>query len=1496
MNVSLSTFQRLRAALAEAPFRRQLAAYTGLGAVVLAVAVALASSIQSGKAMREALVIQGQRIVASLGEQSRLALLSGSPENAENAIAATLAYPDVVLVELRDANGRVVALRGKEGVAPPAWLEALPKTPDGKPGAVLEYEADDAWGFAAKVEVGPAAASPSPFDMEQQSPVMSTLGLARVVQSKATLVAIERQVFVANFALSILFALGVVIFTRGLSRHLTRPLIELSRVMSRAEAGESGVRASLGGPRDIAEMGRAFNRMMTVLEQREQELVGARDEALAFGKLKAQFAATVSHEIRTPLNGVIGTLDMLMSTALPAKSRQYAEISLDSAQTLLELVNNILDFSRLESGRVDAEARPLDLLNLVEGALDAVSSQAHQKGLELGSAIHLQPLPALAGDARKLRQILVNLLGNAVKFTDSGEVGLQVFRVEESAGAQVRLRFEVIDTGSGVPAEFEARMFESFTQADASSSRRYQGSGLGLAICRQLVSTLGGEIGYLRRPEGGSLFWIECPFTPSDEESAAPAVQGDADGEGPEVLLVEDSAVVVEGLSTIAKRLGRRISALGGVADLARHIASAGQPPERPPIILVDESLAGLAAEEWAVLQHAPALDGASWVLLTPFLERGEALPPPFTRALAKPLRQHRVADVLAGLAPGSRAARSLEGEARHAVPGNFRILVVDDNRTNQAVTRSMIGHLGGTAVVAANGVEAVRAHQERGWDLILMDCQMPEMDGYEATSLIRLREDQTGTRTPVVAMTANIAGSDVEKCLAAGMDDHLGKPVTLEALRTKLRRWLPPALSACLGGQIEPAPVEDMGPGGPALDAAVVARLRDALGGALGEAIQPFLEDVPVHVEAMGAAVAERNAGRLRQAAHVLKGSAGNLGALVLARLAGDIQDCAERVDLVAAEPLLDAFHAEFRRVAQALRQELATVGEAPIEPSLANAVVLVVDDDRSTRSALRYALQLNGLRIHEASDGQSALALLERVVPDVVLMDAMMPDMDGFTACARLKELPHGAEIPVLMITALDDRDSIEKAYAAGASDYITKPLHLNVVVQRVQRTIEAFQAERHVRQLAYNDSLTGLPNRTLLTEVLGQRIEQARHNDAGLAVLFLDLDRFKYVNDTLGHEIGDRLLEGVAQRLRQCVRAGDCVARLGGDEFTVVLSELGEVGAAAHVAQKIGTALGAPFPVSGHEIFVSASIGISVFPQDGEDVSTLLRHADTAMYRAKRTNNSYRYYEAGMDASISGHLQLESALRRALERGELRVHYQPEAEAASGLVVGAEALVRWEHPTRGLVSPAEFIPLAEETGLIVPIGEWVLKSVCQQARAWVDEGRELSVAVNLSGLQLQDPGFVTRVEALLVTTGIDARHLVFEITESVWMEHAGDTVSTLHRLKNLGIRLAIDDFGTGYSSLSYIKRLPVDILKIDRSFIRDIATDPADGAIVRGIMALAHALDLEVVAEGVETEAQRQVLTAMGCDYLQGYLLARPMPAGAFAEYLVSPLTER
>ena len=414
-----------------------------------------------------------------------------------------------------------------------------------------------------------------------------------------------------------------------------------------------------------------------------------------------------------------------------------------------------------------------------------------------------------------------------------------------------------------------------------------------------------------------------------------------------------------------------------------------------------------------------------------------------------------------------------------------------------------------------------------------------------------------------------------------------------------------------------------------------------------------------------------------------------------------------------------------------------------------------------------------------------------------------------------------------------------------------------------------------------------LTGLPNRTLFFERLGQGIEAAAAADSQVAVLFMDLDRFKYVNDNLGHDVGDRLLQAVAQRVRHSVRNVDTVARLGGDEFTVVLSDLDGPGAAATAAHNICRMLATPFQIDGHDIFVTSSVGIAMYPHDGTDVATLVKHADSAMYRAKKTNTGFQFYEASMEQSISEHVRLESDLRRALELNQLEVYYQPQSSFATGQIVAMEALVRWHHPTRGMVSPAEFIPLAEETGIIIALGDWVLRTACAQLKAWHNEGLPpLRVAVNLSVRQLLQKDFSRTVEAVLADTGLAPHLLELEITESTLMENAQDTLTALHRLRSLGVRLSIDDFGTGYSSLSYLKRFPVDIIKIDRSFVRDVPQDADDAAIVTAIIALAHSLRLEVVAEGVETVAQLHFLQARHCDLLQGYHLSPAIPAAQFA----------
>ncbi|MBW7902453.1 MAG: EAL domain-containing protein [Rhodocyclaceae bacterium] len=436
------------------------------------------------------------------------------------------------------------------------------------------------------------------------------------------------------------------------------------------------------------------------------------------------------------------------------------------------------------------------------------------------------------------------------------------------------------------------------------------------------------------------------------------------------------------------------------------------------------------------------------------------------------------------------------------------------------------------------------------------------------------------------------------------------------------------------------------------------------------------------------------------------------------------------------------------------------------------------------------------------------------------------------------------------------------------------------------------ERHAAEARIRQLAYYDPLTRLPNRTLLHDRVDQVLAQAERDGTLAALLFIDLDHFKTINDSLGHFTGDLLLCEVARRMSECVRRSDTLARLGGDEFVVVCAESSIEGAAG-VARKILAAVSQPFVVDGHHLTVTPSIGIGLFPQDGRDFQTLLKHADTAMYRAKESGrNAYQFFAREMNEAALERLMLENSLRVALERRELVLHYQPQVELAGGRIVGAEALVRWQHPQLGTIPPAKFIPIAEACGLIVPIGAWVLKEACRQAAAWRVAGLPpITVAVNLSSAQFRQQRFEETVAGVLRLTGLPAEHLELELTESIVMEDAETTVQALRRLSVMGVQLAIDDFGTGYSSLSYLKRFPIDKLKIDRSFVRDIVSDADDWAIASTVISMGQSLRLQVIAEGVENSEQLEMLRGQGCHAVQGYHFSKPLPAEAFAGLLAA-----
>lgn len=570
-------------------------------------------------------------------------------------------------------------------------------------------------------------------------------------------------------------------------------------------------------------------------------------------------------------------------------------------------------------------------------------------------------------------------------------------------------------------------------------------------------------------------------------------------------------------------------------------------------------------------------------------------------------------------------------------------------------------------------------------------------------------------------------------------------------------------------------------------------------------------------------------------------------------------------------------------------------------------NRRVLIIDDDQHVRGLLLNVLSDN-YDCSEAESAEQALIALAESQFDLVISDIHMAGMSGLELVPRVHAI--APDCVVLMVSGENSIETAIAAMHAGAFDYIMKPFnmpHLEAAVERALKQavllqekqiykdrIEGLLLQRtaEVDRLAYYDTLTDLPNRSLFEDRLAQALAVGQRANQSLAILFVALDQLKKVNDTLGHSFGDLLLKEIAARLRPCVTEGDTVARFGGDEFAILLTTIGGTKNVLDILGAIREVLKPSFDLDGQELFGTASVGVSFFPLDGQDTQSLLKNAASALYRAKRAGgDNYQFYTADMHATASKRLALETSLRQAIDNEELLLHYQPRVLLDSMEITGVEALVRWRHPSLGIISPVDFIPLAEETGLILPIGEWVLREACHQNYLWQEQGfPRMRVGVNISALQLQRQDFAELVVKILDETKLAPQCLELELTESSIMSNAKASIDVLTKLQTMGVMISIDDFGTGFSSLSYLKRFPIDTLKIDQSFVRDVSTNQDDAALVMAIITLAHNLRLRVVAEGVETEEQWRFLHLLKCDEIQGFFFSEPLPPDALEQLLV------
>ncbi len=549
---------------------------------------------------------------------------------------------------------------------------------------------------------------------------------------------------------------------------------------------------------------------------------------------------------------------------------------------------------------------------------------------------------------------------------------------------------------------------------------------------------------------------------------------------------------------------------------------------------------------------------------------------------------------------------------------------------------------------------------------------------------------------------------------------------------------------------------------------------------------------------------------------------------------------------------------------------------------------VLLVEDNPGDARlvELMLNELEANPIKLHHVTSLTSAQDFLKTNTPDLVLLDLSLPDGDGLDSIQKIQHI--NSSLPIIILTGLDDPNFAIKSVTSGAQDYLIKGQGDGYLILRAIRyAIERKSIEQNLFLLAHYDSLTGLANRESFHATLPKSLLRAKRNNHVLGLMFLDLDHFKEINDSFGHACGDELLVCVSKRLQSSVRATDTIARLGGDEFTIILDSIQQPENAGMVAGKILQALAKPFLISEQQIFIGSSIGIALYPKDATNHEELIKYADTAMYKAKeKGRNNYQYFTDNLNVEVAKTMQLKNDLRKAIKQNELFLYYQPKVKTNNHAIIGAEALLRWQHPIRGLVSPVEFIPLAEQSELIDEIGAWVIKAAISQNHQWREKQlKPILMAINLSARQFQTRDFVDLIERELSNINMEASSLELEITESLLMKEEQLAQEILKELNDKGHKISIDDFGTGYSSLSYLKRFTVDTLKIDRSFIRDIISDQDDAEIVKAIIAMAHALRLTVIAEGVENEEQLAFLRQHNCDEIQGYFFSKPVSADEF-----------